>query len=94
MGEVCPVPNVTIYSNTKWSKSEEVGFVMDVFVASDIVFIVSVTVLYFYCLNKRSKTKVRHFEPPVIVDSEILPTTENKYSIIRFRSCSCPSLFT
>lgn len=92
MVDVCPAPNVTVNS-TKWDK-QEVGFVLDVCVASDILFIVSVTVLYLYCAT-RSKKKVPHLEPPVIVGiGETLPTTANKYSIISFRRSSCPPLFT
>lgn len=92
MVEVCPVPNITILSNTEWDKDEELGFVMDAFVASDILIIVSITVLYLYCTKRKKKTQ--HFELPVTVAIGSLTATENKYSIISFKRTSCPSLFT
>lgn len=95
MVDICPAPNVTIEPRAKWDKDEEeIGFVVNAFVVSDILFIISVTVLYFYCVT-RSKKKQKHLQPSVTVsNNEIVRSTENKYSIISFRRSSCPTLFT
>lgn len=91
MVDVCLASNVTI---SKWDNDKELRFVMGAFLTSDILFIISIAVLYFYCASS-SKNKVPHLETPAVEDnSQISPTTENKYSIINFRSSSCPPLFT
>lgn len=90
MVDVCPASNVTLDSIVKWDNGKEVGFVVNTFVVSDILFIVSVTVLYFYCAS-RSKKKQPHFQSSVIVHSDTVRVRDSK---IRFnRSLSCPGLF-
>lgn len=89
---MCPVPNVTISS--KWNYDEKIGFVMDAFLIYDVLFVVSITLIYFYCAKRTKKKVALHPDPPVTVDSQIPSSTENKLSIIRFRSSSCPPLFT
>lgn len=89
---MCPVPNVTVFS--KWDYDEDFGFVMNAFLVYDVLFVVSITLIYFYCAKRAKKKVLLHPVPPVTVDSQIPSSTENKHSIIRFRSSSCPPLFT
>lgn len=85
--DVCPAPNVTIRGNPKHD-----GESVSSFLLPNILFVVSIALLYFYYAlrsKRRVVPQVQTIEP--VACSEIL--AENKFPIISHRSSSCPTLF-